>query len=175
MGTFSESSPVSLEELAADVGEGMVGEAVGGIEAEALGARRVVSPGQHVDGLDEVVEGVLVAEVAALEGLAAAFGLGVEDAPAEGGDVADVEAGEASLVGDAGGELPFGRGVRLAGWGESVLAGEFGFDLCPVALDEFGGLGDAAVAAAVAVEGEGELGDGLLVAVWLLNRSLGER
>lgn len=120
------------------------------------------------------MEGVLVAEVAALEGLAAAFRLGVEDPPAERGDVADVETREASFVWDAWGEFPFRRVGSGCGGLEPVLGGDGCFDVRPVALYELGRLVDAAVAAPVADEGEGQFGDGLLVAAGLLNRSLFE-
>lgn len=115
MGAFCKSRAVSLEELAADVGESVLGETVCGIEAERVGSRRVVSPRDRVDEEDEVGEGVVVAVVAALERLAAFAGLGVEDAPAEGGDVVDVEAGARAVMGDAGSERPFKRGLGECG------------------------------------------------------------
>lgn len=145
----------------------MVGELERDIEAEGRCPCRVVSPGEPVDLADEVAEGVVVAVVARLEGLASAFELVVEDAAAEGGDVADVVDRVASVVGDARGDRGRGGGsvwVGFGGWREPELADELGFAAAPVGLDELGRFGDLDVAAPVGGEHELDVADGSIVA-----------
>lgn len=86
---LSDSGSVPLEDEAADVGDGVMGEPERGIETERLGLRRVVSPGEPVRLLDEEREGVVIGEPR-LEGLAATPQLFVEDRTAEGVHVVDV-------------------------------------------------------------------------------------
>lgn len=67
MEAVSDASAVASEESAPDVGDFVTAELEGGIEAEGLRPRRVVSPSEPVDLQDQIPERVLVAVVAALE------------------------------------------------------------------------------------------------------------
>jgi hypothetical protein len=101
---LSSSSAVSLEKPPPNVGDAVVGELEGGIEAERLRSRRVVSPRKPVEISDEVLESVAVVVMASLERLAALPGLRVEDRTAESDDVVDVVEGTGSVMLDAGRE-----------------------------------------------------------------------